>query len=62
LVVHPRHPAREFGITATTDLQEVDRDELGNVQGGTYGDDDPRCGFHPPGAPSRARELNTADR
>src|SRR5262249_54281395 len=49
-VVRPRHPGREGGGTAKTELREVDRDELVNVEGGTDGDVGPWCGFHPPGS------------
>ena len=48
-VVSPHHPGRECGVTAMTELREVDRDELVNVEGGTSGDHGPWCGFHPPG-------------
>jgi hypothetical protein len=40
---------KEIAMTTMTELREVDRDELVNVEGGTYGDDNPGCGFHPPG-------------
>ena len=36
-------------MTTMTELREVDRDELVNVEGGTYSDGAPGCGFHPPG-------------
>jgi Ca2+-binding RTX toxin-like protein len=40
---------KEIALTAMTELREVDRDELVNVEGGTSGDDGPWRGFHPPG-------------
>ena len=36
-------------MTTMNELREVDRDELVDVEGGTYGDPGPGCGFHPPG-------------
>jgi hypothetical protein len=42
---------KEMAMTTTmtmTGLQELDRDEMACVEGGTY-NQPPGCGFHPPG-------------